>query len=605
MSPVSDAAAVASLFAVDPFGLGGVCLRSQVHALRQPWLNVVRDLLSGAPMRRIPCNIADGRLLGGLDLEATLKLKRPVLQQGVLASSDGGVVVVSMAEQLSEHTAACLGAALDTGEVCVTREGLVGGFPARLGIVALDEGIEDEGIPSSLLDRLAFLVDFEALSHKADLLPQHEPAQVAAARRLLPSVRMDDDLLQRLCGTALALGVTSPRVAMLASRVARVAAALDGRKHVREDDAVVASRLVLAPRATQIPSQTSEAPSQTSETPAQEAQGREAPEERPVDQNTSDQASPADEPQGPRDADPTPAPAPEPDPTDALLAAAKAAIPAGLLMRLKASIAAGGGRSKSSGRFGQERRGAGRGRPAGVRSGTPRGSARLNVLETLRAAAPWQRLRGRELGGDERLRIQAGDCRVTLSKHRSRTLTVFAVDASGSSALHRLAEAKGAVELLLAECYLRRDRVAVISFRGRSAELVLPPTRSLVRAKRSLDGMPGGGATPLAAALCAAGVLADAAQRSGETVTLVMLSDGRANVGRDGNSGREAAHRDALTSARSVRSSNITSLFIDTSPRPNELAQSIATAMNARYVPLPYASSRALSDIVRAAALRT
>jgi magnesium chelatase subunit D len=425
---------------------------------------------------------------------------------------------------------------------------------------------------------------------------------------------MDDDLLQRLCGTALALGVTSPRVAMLASRVARVAAALDGRNRVREDDAVLASRLVLSPRATQIPSQTSEPPPQTSEPPpqtseppsqaskppSQETRDREPPEESSSDQATADQATPADEPPVSQAAEPTPAP--ESDPSDALLAAAEAAIPAGLLVRLKASIAAGGGRSKSSGRFGQERRGAGRGRPAGIRSGIPRGSARLNVLETLRAAAPWQRLRGRELGGDARLRIQAGDCRVTLSKQRSRTLTVFAVDASGSSALNRLAEAKGAVELLLAECYLRRDMVAVISFRGRSADLVLPPTRSLVRAKRSLDGMPGGGATPLAAALCAAGLLADGAQRRGETVTLVVLTDGRANVSRDGSSGREAAHRDALASARIVRSSKITSLFIDTSPRPNALAQSIATAMNARYVPLPYASSRALSDIVRAAA---
>jgi magnesium chelatase subunit D len=597
MSPASDAAAVASLFAVDPFGLGGVCLRSQVHALRQPWLNLVRHLLSGAPMRRIPFNIADGRLLGGLDLEATLKLKRPILQQGVLASSDGGVVVVSMAEQLSDHTAACLGSTLDAGEVCVSREGLAGRFPARLGIVALDEGIADEGIPSSLLDRLAFLVDFDALSQKADLLPQHVPEDIVAARILLPTVQMDDDLLERLCGTALALGVRSPRAALLASRVARAAAALEGRNNVREEDAVLASRLVLSPRATQIPSQAAEPPAQTTEPPSQireppvqDAQQLEPPEQTADNHAPSDRAAPTEEPQ-------------LTDPTDTLLAAAEAAIPAGLLVRLRASVVAGGGRSKKSGRFGQERRGVGRGRPAGVRSGTPRGGARLNVLETLRAAAPWQRLRGRELGSDARLQIQASDCRVTVNKQRSRTLTVFAVDASGSSALNRLAEAKGAVELLLAECYLRRDRVAVICFRGRSAELVLPPTRSLVRAKRSLDGMPGGGATPLAAALCAAGVLADGAQRGGETVTLVVLSDGRANVSRDGNAGREAAHRDALASARSMRSSKITSLFIDTSPRPNALAQSIATAMNARYVPLPYASSRALSEIVRAAAV--
>lgn len=584
MSPESDAAVVASLFAVDPFGLGGVCLRSQVHALRQPWLDLLRELLPEAPLRRIPFNIADGRLLGGLDLEATLKLNRPTLQQGVLAASNGGIVVVTMAEQLSGHTAACLGATLDSGVVTVTRDALAGQFPARVGIVALDEGIDNEGVPAGLLDRLAFLVDFEALSHKAFLERQHEPEQIAAARVMLPTVHIDDSLLERLCGTAVALGVRSPRVALLASRVARAAAALDGRVQVLEEDAVVASRLVLAPRATQIPSQSPDRP---------------PPDESHPDQSQPD-ATPSDE--IPRDADSASASQESEPSADIVLAAAQAAIPAGLLARLKASAAATVGRSKNSGRYGQERRGVGRGRPAGVRAGTPRGTARLNVLETLRAAAPWQRLRGRDLARDARVRLQIGDCRVTVSKQRSRTLTVFIVDASGSSALHRLAEAKGAVELLLAECYLRRDMVAVISFRGRAAELVLPPTRSLVRAKRSLDGMPGGGATPLAAALHSAVALVDGARRRGETVTLVVLSDGRANVGRDGASGREAAHRDALAAAQGLHASKITSLFIDTSPRPNALAQAIASAMEARYIPLPYASSRALADVVRSAA---
>ena len=100
--------------------------------------------------------------------------------------------------------------------------------------------------------------------------------------------------------------------------------------------------------------------------------------------------------------------------------------------------------------------------------------------------------------------MRRDDFRMTRFQQRTRTTTIFVVDASGSSALNRLAEAKGAVELLLADCYVRRDQVALLAFRGKEAELLLPPTRSLVRAKRSLAGLPGGGGTPLAAGIDAA-----------------------------------------------------------------------------------------------------
>ncbi|WP_128566586.1 VWA domain-containing protein, partial [Methylobacterium crusticola] len=146
-----------------------------------------------------------------------------------------------------------------------------------------------------------------------------------------------------------------------------------------------------------------------------------------------------------------------------------------------------------------------RGRPAGTRPGDPR-TGRIALVETLRAAAPWQRLRGRDEARP--IRVEPGDIRIRRLVHRTETTTIFAVDASGSAALERLAEAKGAVELLLAQAYVRRDRVALVAFRGSGAELVLPPTRSLVRARRGLAGLPGGGGTPLAAGIAAAEALA-------------------------------------------------------------------------------------------------
>ncbi len=143
------------------------------------------------------------------------------------------------------------------------------------------------------------------------------------------------------------------------------------------------------------------------------------------------------------------------------------------------------------------------------------------------------------------------------------------MDASGSAALARLAEAKGAVELLLAECYVRRDRVAVLAFRGRGAQLLLPPTRSLVRAKRSLAGLPGGGGTPLAAGIEAGAALAADVRRRGGTPTLVLLTDGRANVARDGKGNRARAEEEALAAAGRLREAGVRVLLVDTSPRPH------------------------------------
>ena len=131
-----------------------------------------------------------------------------------------------------------------------------------------------------------------------------------------------------------------------------------------------------------------------------------------------------------------------------------------------------------------------KGRPVGNRPGDPR-RGRLDLIATLRTAAPWQPLRR---GTDEarRVVVAAEDIRIRRYRQRSETTAIFCVDASGSAALERLAEAKGAVELLLAEAYVRRDRVALVAFRGTGAEVLLPPTRSLVRAKRALAGLPGG-----------------------------------------------------------------------------------------------------------------
>jgi magnesium chelatase subunit D len=261
------------------------------------------------------------------------------------------------------------------------------------------------------------------------------------------------------------------------------------------------------------------------------------------------------------------------------------------------------GPARAAGKAGQLQKARRRGRPLGTRQGQPRGGNRLALVDTLRAAAPWQPLRRREraaLEGPARVEVRPDDLRITRFKQRTETTVIFVVDASGSTAFARLAEAKGAVELLLADCYVRRESVALIAFRGSAAELLLPPTRSLTRAKRSLAGLPGGGGTPLAAALDAAVALALAVTRKGQTPILVLLSDGRGNIARDGQPGRPAAEADATLAAQAVRLAGLTALFVDTSARPQPKARELAAVMAARYLALPRADAETLSTAVKA-----
>ena len=600
-----DAFQAAALLLVDPAGLGGVLLRAPAGPVRDAWLSLLQALApAGMPLPRLPASASEDRLLGGLDLSATLAAGRPVAQAGLLHQADGGIVVAAMAERMPAVNAAHLCAALDTSAVRLERDGLAQRLSARVAVVALDESQGEDSPPSAALaDRLGLWVDLTELSVRdvvtADATMAHEVAQ---ARSRLPEVTVPDDIVQALCAATLALGVDSPRAAWAAVRCARAAAALRGATVADGDDAALAARLVLAPRATRQP--VVEAPQEDTD-PSQE------PPSPPPEQDPPAPPDPPDSPDGPDKPPPSeeeePPAEPDLDPQNAqaledrLIESAVAAIPAGLLARL-ASGERVRGRSADAGRAGAAAASAVHGRPVGSRRGVPRGGARLHLIGTLRAAAPWQRLRRAHApAGAPPILVRPDDFHLRRHEQKRTTTTIFALDASGSSALYRLAEAKGAIELLLAECYVRRDQVAVLAFRGTAAEVILPPTRSLVRAKRGLAGLPGGGGTPLAAALDAAAAMAARVRRTGGTPVVVLLTDGRANVGRDGLGGRARAQDEALAAARALRAQGGSVIVIDTSVRPEPAARALALAAGARYLALPQADAAALSRAVQGA----
>jgi magnesium chelatase subunit D len=578
----SDALAALQLFAVDPVGTGGVLLRSRAGPVRERWLAMFRAALPATePVRSIPLHIADGRLLGGLDLNATLLAGRPVAERGLLAEADGGVLVLAMAERLPSATSVHITAAMDARETVVERDGLSLRMPARFGVIALDEGLDDEFAPAALNDRLAFHVDLNEISTGEAEAFVMDSDEVSMARKRLKGLVANNEQVAAMCSAAAALGIVSLRAPLLALRVACASAAYDGHSELEPEDIALAARVVLAPRARTFP--------QTDE-PEQPAQ----PPMQPSDPTAQDENPDSDRPDIDRALD------------EVILAAVQAALPPDVLTVLRAS--SGRSRARSQGKAGALQKSGKRGRPAGARRGDLRADAKLNVIETLRAAAPWQPLRrgeaerNAEIATRPRILIRKDDFRISRFAQRTETTTIFVVDASGSAALHRLAEAKGAVELLLADCYIRRDQVALIAFRGSVAELLLPPTRSLARAKRSLAGLPGGGGTPLAAGLDAAFALADSVRRKGQTPTVVVLTDGRANIARDGRQGRPQAEEDAMRSAQQLRNAGIFAVLVDTSPRPGDSGETVAREMGARYLPLPYADAATLSKAVLASA---
>ena len=560
-----DALIAAKLCAIDPVGLGGMSLRGGDDIRGE----LVSIMANGRTVRRVPSHIDDERLLGGLDLGATLSGGAAVAQRGLLAEADGGVIVIPMAERLPDAAAARIASVIDSGVVAVERDGLALRSPARFSLVMLDDGIEDdERPPAALLERVAFhldLTDVRPFSRESGSAEPSTTSPVALDLRLRGGAA-SDEALHILATTALALGVDSARAPLFALRAARAAAAFDGRTTIDEDDLILAVRLVLAPRATRMP----------------------MPEE--MEDDASDAPPPPPENEGNDDqerGDPGPM-------EDIVLAAALASLPKDVLAR----IADGGGRrtSVNSARGkGERRRSTQRGRPMGARAGLPRGGLRLSLIDTLRAAAPWQKLRQSD---GARVKIRRDDLRVRRFETRAEATTIFAVDASGSAALTRLAEAKGAIELLLAQAYVKRAHVALIAFRGRAAELLLPPTRSLARAKRSLAELPGGGGTPLAAGLNAARELAEAARSRGRTPFLVILTDGRGNIAADGSMVRERATDDAEAAARAIGASGIAGAFVDISPRPRPEGAMLAGLMGARYLPLPRADAAAMHAAV-------
>lgn len=534
------------ILAVDPVGLGGLWLRSRAGPVRDIATTVLAQTPFDRPQRRLSASIDDLALLGGPDPAATLAAGRPVHRPGLLA--DPALLILPMAESAPASLTARLAQAMDKG---------------HHALIALDEAAEDgEGLPSTLSDRLGLFLTLEG-ERSPRLLPKPiGRRRLAKARALYPVVTLPDDLTQALAQLAARLGIPSTRALLTTRRAARAIAALDGRAEVTEDDLIRAAELGLAHRA--LP----EAEAQPDQPPEPPPDQPDQPDQQPQEQDLQSLA-------------------------DLLIEAAQAALPPDILAKLQSDRATRAARGASG--TGAAKAGNRRGRPLPSRPGRPDGRSRIDLVATLRQAAPWQVLRKRADQHNRALIVHRSDLRLKRYKEVSDRVLIFVVDASGSSAMARLGEAKGAVELMLAQAYSRRDHVALVVLRGQQAELILPPTRSLTTTKARLRGLPGGGGTPLASGLATALDTALRARRQGMTPSLALLTDGRANIALSGHPDRAQAQADAEQIATAIRAAGIAAVTLDVANRPQPALAQLSGLMNSRYVPLPRADARAIA----------
>jgi magnesium chelatase subunit D len=579
-----------------------------------------RPFERAAEFVELPIGATEDRVLGTLDFERALVDGRRHFEPGLLARANRGLLYVDEVNLLPDHLVDTLLDAAAMGVNSVEREGVSFSHPAAFVLVGTMNPEEGELRPQ-LLDRFALAVDVEGMPSTAERVEVvrrrvafeadpagfaasfqadegAEQARIRAARALLPRVRVDDGLLELIARICTAFEVDGLRADIVTYKTASTLAAYMGREHVTADDVRRAAELALPHRRRRTPfDQPGLDRERLDDFVGQHTgQSDDEPPEFPTDRGD-------DEP-------------PRPEPPDGMDGSSRGeqpseqvfepAAPPVLPPLSRPGVPPHRGAAPGAAR-GKARRTVESPRGRHVRS-SPVQTGALDVVATLCAAAPLQTQRSASANGfTSRIQLARTDLRFKIRSTPLGALTIFVVDASGSmAAQRRMALAKGAVMSLLLRAYQTRDEVALIAFRGLSAEVLIPPTGSVNLAANRLRALPTGGRTPLALALSRAGALL--AQRASTSCqraavpTLVVVSDGRANVALAGDD----PHADALQEARLLRAAGVGAIVVDTEDGPVrlELARMLATELGAAYVRLADLSAGVDRETALAAAVR-
>uniref|UniRef100_A0A7I4AZV5 Mg-protoporphyrin IX chelatase n=1 Tax=Physcomitrium patens TaxID=3218 RepID=A0A7I4AZV5_PHYPA len=514
-----------------------------------------------APFIQIPLGVTEDRLIGSVDVEESVRTGTTVYQPGLLAECHRGVLYVDELNLLDDSISNLLLNVLTEGVNIIEREGVSFKHPCRPLLIATWNPEEGE--------------------------------DVTISREQVKYIVME----------AIRGGCQGHRAELAAVRCAKALAALEGRDRVGADDLKKAVELVILPRSMVMdmpPDQGPPPPPPPPPPPSNQDEDQEDKEEEEEDKEDEDEEDKEDQ---------------ENEVPDEFIFDAEGGLmdPKLLFFAQQMNRRRGkAGRAKNV-IFSEDR-----GRY--IKPMIPKGQVRrLAVDATLRAAAPYQKLRrqkAEESGEYRKVFVEQGDMRSKRMARKAGALVIFVVDASGSMALNRMNNAKGAAMQLLADSYTSRDQVSIIPFRGNEAEVLLPPSRSIAMARNRLDRLPCGGGSPLAHGLTTAVRVGMNAEKSGDVgrIMIVAITDGRANVTLKKSTGDEEANKpdapkptqkelkdEILEVAGKIYKAGMSLLVIDTENKfvSTGFAKEIARVAQGKYYYLPNAS-----DAVVAAATK-